>query len=447
MCAFETITMTSSKLFNRNFTLVFAGQCVSITGSALYSVVLVLYLKQMTGSATIIGIVELLAFLPWIVLGPFAGTLVDRSSKKRMIVWCDLLRGLLMLLLFVAGLDHVSGFKIFDIATGRFHFGPFPAVVYAVFFVTVLVGIIDSAFNSTMYSIVPEILAREKIQKGNSLFQGAGGVLAMAGSSLGGIFFSFLGAALAFCINGVSFLCAAFAGLFISMPHGRRPERRAFSYRSFLGETREGFLYIWGNKGLRNQTVIYALSNLLFPTVMLSLPFLVEDVLHLKSAYYGYLLSMLTLSSIAGYFFFGLFNTTEKQNYRVICSIFLIEALLFLFLSRSANVVSVFLLLSLLSLCMAVSRLINTSLKQKVIPEDLRGRVFGTLDSINGGLAPLSFVLSGIAIDLTGKNIMMLFSFIFGIYALLAIAFVLDRSIRRFYLSVNGPSEIDGPDN
>ena len=180
---------------------------------------------------------------------------------------------------------------------------------------------------------------------------------------------------------------------------------------------------------------------------MLSLPFLVEDVLHLKSAYYGYLLSMLTLSSIAGYFFFGLFNTTEKQNYRVICSIFLIEALLFLFLSRSANVVSVFLLLSLLSLCMAVSRLINTSLKQKVIPEDLRGRVFGTLDSINGGLAPLSFVLSGIAIDLTGKNIMMLFSFIFGIYALLAIAFVLDRSIRRFYLSVNGPAGIGGPDD
>lgn len=439
--------MTSDKLFNRNFTLVFAGQCVSFTGSALYSVVLVLYLKQVTGSATVIGIVELLAFLPWVLLGPFAGTLVDRSSRRTVIVWCDLLRGLLMLVLFIAGLNYFSGFRMFDVTAGRFHFGSFTAVVYAVFFVTVLVGIIDAAFNSALYSIVPEILAREKIQKGNSLFQGAGGILAMAGNSLGGIFFSFLGAPLAFCINGVSFLCAAFASLFISTPHGMRPEKPAFSYRSFLGETKEGLLFIWANKGLRDQTIIYALSNLLFPAVMLSLPFLIEDVLHLKSTYYGYLLSMLTLSSIAGYFIFGLFNTTGKQNYGVICSIFVVEALLFLFLSRTTNVLSVFLLLSLLSLCMAVSRIINTSLKQKVIPENLRGRVFGTLDSINGGLAPLSFVLSGIAIDLIGKNIMMLFSVIFGIYALLTAAFILNRPIRRFYLSADGPCSIDGPDD
>jgi MFS transporter, DHA3 family, macrolide efflux protein len=435
--------MTSHKLFNRNFTLVFAGQCISFTGSALYSVVLVLYLKQMTGSATVIGIVELLAFLPWVLLGPFAGTLVDRSSRKTMIVWCDLLRGLLMLVLFIAGLDHFAGLRVFDVTIAGFHFARFPVAVYAVFFVTVLVGIIDSAFNSTLYSIVPEILAKEKIQKGNSLFQGAGGMLAMAGNALGGIFFTFFGAALAFLINGISYLAAALASLFISAAQEDRPDRPAFSYRSFFRETREGLLFIWANKGLRNQTIIYALSNLLFPTVMLSLPFLVEDVLHLKSTYYGYLLSMLTLSSIAGYFLFGLFKTTEKQNYGVICSIFVVEALLFLFLSFTANVFSIFLLLSLLSLCMAISRLINTSLKQKVIPDNLRGRVFGTLDSINGALVPLSFVLSGIAIDLTRKNIMMLFSIIFGIYALLAIAFIFNRPIRQFYLNSDRPASID----
>jgi MFS family permease len=435
--------MTSSKLFNRNFTLVFAGQCVSFTGSALYSVVLVLYLKQMTGSATIIGIVELLAFLPWVVLGPFAGTLVDRSSRKMVIVWCDLLRGLLMLLLFVAGLDYFAGLKIFNVTIAGFNFASFPVAVYALFFVTVLVGIIDSAFNSALYSIVPEILAKEKIQKGNSLFQGTGGILSMVGNSLGGIFFSFLGGALAFLINGISFLSAALASLFISEAHENRPARPGFSYAGFLRDTKEGFLFIWAQRGLRNQTIIYALSNLLFPTVMLSLPFLVEDVLHLKSTYYGYLLSMMTLSSIAGYLIFGLFNTTRKQNYVVICSIFFIEALLFLSLSRTGNVFSIFLLLSLLSLCMAISRIINTSLKQKVIPENLRGRVFGTLDSINGSLVPLSFVLSGIAIDLTGKNITMLFSVIFGVYALLAVAFVFNRPIRQFYLNADPPAPIE----
>ncbi len=432
--------MPPEKLFNKNFSLVFAGQCVSVIGSSLYYVVLVLYLKQMTGSATVIGIVELLAFLPWVLLGPFAGTLVDRSSRKTIIVWSDFLRGILMLLLFIVSTDYFIGLKMIDLGITRIHFISFPFAVYAVFFVTVLMGIIDSAFSSALNSIIPEILTKEKIQKGNSLFQGAGGVLTMAGNALGGIFFTVLGGALAFLMNGISYLSAAFASLFISAGHKAAPEKKsAFSYRGFLRETKEGFQFIWSNKGLRNQTIIYALSNLLFPTVMLSLPFLIEDVMKLKGVYYGYLLSILTLSSIAGYFVFGLFRTTEKQNYMVICAIFFIEALLFLFLSFTANIIFVFVLLALLSSCMAVSRLINTSLKQKVIPDKLRGRVFGTLDSINGSLAPLSFAVSGIIIDLLKKDILMLFFIIFGIYALLAISFVLNKPIRHFYLNSNHP--------
>jgi len=414
---------------------VFAGQCVSVIGSSLYYVVLVLYLKQMTGSATVIGVVELLAFLPWVLLGPFAGTLVDRSSRKTIIVWSDFLRGILMLLLFIVSTDYFIGLKMIDIGIARVHFISFPFAVYAVFFVTVLMGIIDSAFSSALNSIIPEILSKEKIQKGNSLFQGAGGVLTMAGNALGGIFFTVLGAAVAFLINGISYLAAAFASLFISAGHKTPEKKSAFSYRGFLRETKEGFLFIWSNKGLRNQTIIYALSNLLFPTVMLSLPFLIEDVMKLKGAYYGYLLSILTLSSIAGYFIFGLFKTTEKQNYAVICVIFFVEALLFLFLSFTANIIFVFALLSLLSSCMAISRLINTSLKQKVIPDKLRGRVFGTLDSINGSLVPLSFAVSGIVIDLLQKDILMLFFIIFGIYALLAVVFVFNKPIRHFYLN------------
>jgi MFS family permease len=389
----------------------------------------------MTGSATVLGIVELLAFLPWVLLGPLAGTLVDRTSRKTIIVWCDFLRGLLMGLLFIFSLNYFLNLKIIDIGIARFHFVAFPFTMYAVFMVTVLIGMIDSAFSSALNSIIPEILIHEKIQKANSLFQGAGGALAMIGNSLGAILFGVFGGTPVFLINGASFLVAAFASLFISNGCKSPEGKAAFSFRSFLRETKEGFVYIWANKGLRNQTIIYALSNLLFPTVMLSLPFLIADVMKLKNAYYGYLLSTLTLSSIAGYFIFGLFKTTEKQNYKVICAIFFIEALLFLFLSFAADVIFVFVLLSLLSVCMAISRLINTSLKQKVIPEHLRGRVFGTLDSINGSLAPLSFALSGIIIDLINKNILMLFSFIFIIYALLAIVFVLNRPIKCFYLN------------
>ncbi len=414
----------ADRLFNKNFTLIMTGQCVALLGSSLYSVVLILYLKQMTGSATVLGIVELLAFLPWVVLGPFAGTLVDRTNRKTVIAWSYLLRGVLMMALFIVSFDHFLG---------RLRSPSF--TVYAVFFVTACMGVIDAAFNAALNSVIPTILAREKLQRGNSLFQGMSGVLAMIGNALGGIFFTAFGAALAFLINGVSYLCAALAGLFISVGHKRPQGEPASSYRDFLRETKEGFMFIWANRGLRNQTIIYTVSNLLFPMVMLSLPFLIEDVMKLKGAYYGYLMSTLTLGSIAGFFIFGSLRTTDRQNYVVICAIFFIEAVLFLFVSFAANIIFVFVLFSLLAGCMAISRLINTSLKQKAIPDKLRGRVFGTLDSINGALAPLSFALSGVIIDLLDKNISVLFSSIFVIYALLAVAFVVNGPIRHFYLN------------
>jgi DHA3 family macrolide efflux protein-like MFS transporter len=425
----------SDRLFNKNFTLFLAGQCVALLGSTLYNVVLVLYLKRITGSAAVIGFVELLAFLPWVLLGPLAGTLVDRTNRKTVIVWSYFLRGILMILLSLFSLNYFLGLKMVDIGIAQFHLPfSFPFTLYAVFCVTVCMGIIDSAFNAALYSIVPTILAKDKIQQGNSLIHGAGGVLAVAGNALGGIFFSVLGGALAFLLNGISYLCAAFASFFISFGQRAPGVKPASSYRSFISEVKEGILFIWANRGLRYQTIVYTLSNLLFPAVMIALPFLVEDVMKLGNAYYGYLLSTLTMSSIAGYLVFGMLKTTEKQNYAVICAVFIIEAVLFLFLSFTVNVFFVFGLLSLLSICMAISRLINTSIKQKVIPEELRGRVFGTLDSINGGLVPLSLALSGVLIDLLNKNILLIFFFIFILYSLLALVFVLNKPIRHFYL-------------
>ncbi len=427
---------SADRVLNRNFTLFLAGQSASILCNALYAVVLVLFLKHMTGSASILGAVQLVALLPCVLLGPFAGALVDRSSLKTVVVASYALRGLLMLLLFLVSSACFLERESIDLGFAHLDFtAAFPFTLYVVFGVSLFLGTIDAALNPAMCAIIPAILAPAKVQKGNSLMQGATGLLTMAGNALGGLFFSTMGAPPAFLLNGLSYLAAAGTGLFLSVVPAGHGEPRPRAGKHFMAEVKEGFVFILTNKGLRNQTIVYALSNLVFPAVMLALPFLVEDVLKLSEAYYGYLMSVLTFSAIAGYFLFGLFKTTEKQNYRVICAIFIVETLVFLLLAFTLDVYLVFVLLAVLSVCMAVSRLINTALKQKVIPAEIRGRVFGTLDAINGGLVPLSLTLGGAAIDLLNKNITLLFFGIFAAYALLAGVFVLDRSIRKFYLS------------
>ena len=80
-------TVISPEEFKKNwkakFFTIFAGQSLSLFGSSLVQFALVWYLTRQTGSATILATATLVAMLPQIILGPFAGALVDRWNRLR----------------------------------------------------------------------------------------------------------------------------------------------------------------------------------------------------------------------------------------------------------------------------------------------------------------------------------------------------------------------------
>ncbi len=86
--------MSAVTLFNRNFVLLFQGQFVSQLGSFVYFVAIVFWIKHATDSATIVGLIAMLATIPGILLGPFGGTFADHFSRKKIIVIGDIINGL-----------------------------------------------------------------------------------------------------------------------------------------------------------------------------------------------------------------------------------------------------------------------------------------------------------------------------------------------------------------
>ena len=87
------------KLFNKNFFLLWQGQTVSQIGSQIFSIALMFWIKHTTGSATLMGMVMTVSMLPAVLLGPFAGTLSDTFSRKKVIVIADFISGLNVLIL------------------------------------------------------------------------------------------------------------------------------------------------------------------------------------------------------------------------------------------------------------------------------------------------------------------------------------------------------------
>ena len=84
-------------LWNRNFTLLWQGQIVSSIGKQTFALAAMLWLKQITESGTLMGLVMTAALAPMVILGPIAGVLVDRWDRRRLIAWTDLAGGFLVL--------------------------------------------------------------------------------------------------------------------------------------------------------------------------------------------------------------------------------------------------------------------------------------------------------------------------------------------------------------
>ena len=76
-------------MWNRHFLLLWQGLLVSQLGTQLFSLALLYWILETTGSATIMGLVLMAAALPGVFLGPFAGTLADNVSRKALLISAD----------------------------------------------------------------------------------------------------------------------------------------------------------------------------------------------------------------------------------------------------------------------------------------------------------------------------------------------------------------------
>ena len=78
-----------SKLWNRNFFLLWQGQLVSAFGDALYTIALSFFVLELTGSTAVMGTIMALVTVPKVLLGPLLGIMVDRVDRKKLIVIGD----------------------------------------------------------------------------------------------------------------------------------------------------------------------------------------------------------------------------------------------------------------------------------------------------------------------------------------------------------------------
>src|SRR5215216_2618376 len=118
----------ATKTWAGRFFTIWSGQALSLFGSALVQFALIWYLTQKSGSATVLAAATLVGMLPQILIGPFAGALVDRWNRRAIMIIADgtiAAFSLLLAYLFATGVVqiwHIYAVMAVRSIGGAFHF-------------------------------------------------------------------------------------------------------------------------------------------------------------------------------------------------------------------------------------------------------------------------------------------------------------------------------------
>jgi MFS family permease len=196
-------------LSNRNFTRIWSGQIVSQTGDKFYAIALAVWIVEKTGSPALMAALLIASTVPGLIMGPFAGALVDRWNRKTVMIAADVLRAAV-----AAGVAILAALGILQ--------------VWEVAGAAVAISTASAFFSPALSASLPGVVGDEKLGEANSLSQLGGGVTNVLGPACGAIVLSFLGYPAVYAVNAASFVVSACLVALSSVPpsQGTAPKGR-----------------------------------------------------------------------------------------------------------------------------------------------------------------------------------------------------------------------------
>jgi MFS family permease len=369
--------LRSGVLQNRAFRLLFAGRSVSLIGDGAFLVALAWQAYTLSNAPTALALLGIAMTVPLIALLLFGGVVSDRHSRRRVMLFADLLRTVLLALLGALA------------ASGTLRLWHMVVIV-------ALYGAAQAFFDPASDAILPELLPAWQLGQANALEQVMRPLaLRLAGPALGGVLVGVLGPGSAFLADGATFCISA--GTLWSMSSGTCSPAMSEGPRHSLAasqDLREGFSYVRRHVWLWGTFASAGIAYLLFmgPAEVL-LPFMVKHVLGGSGMQLGLVLGAGGLGSVAC----ALAMVRSGLPARGMSFIYAVWGLATLAVAGYGLATAIWqLMLASLAfnLLETAGTIVWATIKQRHVPGHMLGRVSSLDWLISIGLLPVSFALT-----------------------------------------------------
>jgi len=360
-----------------DFRLLWLGETTSKLGTRISNVALPLVAVSTLHASTFeIGLLTAAPWLPWTLIGLFAGVCIDRLPRRAVMLACD--------------------------ALSMVAFGSVPVAWWLgvltlpqLLVVALLAGAADVFFSTAYIVYLPAIVERDQLVAGNSRLQGTEQAAGLAGPGLAGLIVQAFGATLGVLANAVSFLASAAALLAIRTCEIRAPARTG--PRSIRREVADGLRFVWHDPIVRVLTANAGIANLTMTAYgALQIVFLVR-VLHLSPGVVGGLLMALGAGGIVGALAAPALSRWLGTARAAVASIVCTAPFgLLIPLTQRGGGLTLFVIGTVLpGFGVLVYNVIVGSFRQRYCPPELLGRVTASMRCIVFGTIPVGAIAGG----------------------------------------------------
>lgn len=360
-------------LRHKNYRLFLCGQFISLIGTWMQQVGLAWLVYRLTNSAFLLGIVGFAGQVPTFLLTPFAGVLVDRWNRHRLI-------------LATQALAMVQAFILSILVLGG------RVAIWQIILLTVSLGIVNAFDLPARQSFVSEMVESRQdfgnaIALNSSMVNGS----RLFGPALAGIVIAAFGEGICFLLNGISYLAVLTSLVMMKVP-ARRQER---GDANLLQGLREGVVYAFGLPPIRAILLLLALVSLFGMPYATLLPIFAGSILHGGAKTFGFLLGAAGMGAFSGSLYLTLRKNVTGLGRIVTFSSALFGIGLVAF-SRSQVLWLSLVTTFLAGLGMMVQMASSNIILQTMVEDDKRGRIMSLYTAAFMGMAPFGNLFAGI---------------------------------------------------
>jgi MFS family permease len=349
------------------FRLLFASTLASSVGTLLAAIALAIDVKQRTNSGTWVGAVLIVDFLPTIVVGLALGPLLDRLSRRKLMIVSDLLRAAVFAAL------------------------PFATNAGTIVALALVAGLATGFFRPAVYAGVPNLVSDELLGDANALLQTVENAAWAIGPLLGGVLTAAWGPHTAYWINAVSFLVSA---VLVARIPARLLQSTIALTRGHWTDLKDGFAIVFTSRPLLAVLFAWGVATIGSGAITVSEIFLAQNTLDAGDWGYGLLYGAIGAGLVVG----SLVSSAVVERLGVARAYGASLALMALGFGVGAASANIW----MAAVCCVIGGIgdggavvCNALLMQRGTPDEMRGRALTFVMSLTWTTTGIGIVLAG----------------------------------------------------